>query len=222
MKYYVIDANKLARQLAVSAQRLCVPIDLNEPRPVLAFSFGRELVLGYREAVTQLYLHAGGPGIHAGVEDGDKHSAAVIFGEPGEKRRGAGFFLGEQPVEGERFLVRMRGHDSRSDNDDNKAGLEREQHGVRGRGGEELDKKGGRSGYPVLPPISVIFITRFPSLKIAARVAHPFSPRDARNNVAPSLRPQFICFAAVCLNCTSRKYLMLCIHIKKTRQAKTT
>lgn len=65
------------------------------------------------KAAGQIYLHAGGPGIHAGVEDSDEHSPAIVLGEPGEIGRGAGFFLGEQPVEGERFLGRMSSHDQK-------------------------------------------------------------------------------------------------------------
>lgn len=66
-----------------------------------------------RETADQIYLHAGGPGIHAGVKDSDEHASAIILGEPGEIRSGASFFFGEQPVEGERFFVRMGSHDSK-------------------------------------------------------------------------------------------------------------
>lgn len=85
------------------------------------------------------YLHAGGPGVHAGVEDGDEHASAVILGKPSEVRRGAGFFLGEQPVEGERFFGRMSSHDpKKSDNENKAAKWGRQRHG--GRDGEEEER----------------------------------------------------------------------------------
>lgn len=60
-----------------------------------------------------MYLHAGGPGIHAGVQYSDKHPSAIVLGEPGEIRRGAGFFFGEEPVKGERFFGRVSSHDQK-------------------------------------------------------------------------------------------------------------
>lgn len=68
------------------------------------------------------YLHAGGPGVHAGVEDRDKHPSAVEVGEPGQEGRGTCLFLGEQPVEGERLFVTMGRHGAKKKKDDgNKA-----------------------------------------------------------------------------------------------------
>lgn len=64
------------------------------------------------------YLHAGGPGVHAGVEDSDEHPSAIVLGEPGEVRRGAGFFFGQQPVEGERLFGGVSSHDDDDDREE--------------------------------------------------------------------------------------------------------
>lgn len=109
---------------------------------VKAFSFSFSSMLPPVRQPVRLYLHAGGPGIHAGIEDSDEHSSAIVLGEPGEIRRGAGFFFGEQPVEGERFLGRVSSHDRRSVNENKAAKWGRETHTHGKRDKEESWLKG--------------------------------------------------------------------------------
>jgi len=56
------------------------------------------------EAAGWSYLQAGRRGVHPGVQHGQQHAAAVGLREAGEEGGGAGLLLGQQAVEGERFL----------------------------------------------------------------------------------------------------------------------
>lgn len=80
-----------------------------------------------------------------------------MLGEPGKIRRGASFFFGEQPVEGERFFVRMSSHDPDSDNENKAAIWEGELHC--GEDGEESRLK-GHGGYPARPHVLITFLLK--------------------------------------------------------------